>query len=63
MFGWVSCAAMRASSRNISTNSGSRQNESRIRLITTTFSKPFNPAWRVSQISAMPPVARRVSRV
>src|SRR5436305_1315630 len=50
-------AAVRASSRNIATNCGSRARCGWIRLIQTSFSNPPSPMRRARKISAIPPVA------
>ena len=46
---------MRASSRNMRTKSGLSDWCGRMRLSTTSFSKPSMPAWRARKTSAMPP--------
>src|SRR5713226_8011023 len=57
MLGWSSCAASRASLRNISTNCLSRATCGRIRFRQTSFSKPAAPACRARYTSAIPPEA------
>src|SRR5262245_20933171 len=59
--GCVSVADSRASSRNMRSSSGSSACCGRIRLSTTSFSKPSmpTPGSRARKISAMPPTARR----
>jgi hypothetical protein len=56
-FGWFSCAASFASPRNISTNCGSSARWGRMRLMTSSFSKPIGPSVLARNTSAIPPVA------
>lgn len=57
MWGWLSAAASRASSKNISTKVASFANCGRMRLMTTSFWNPAGPCVVASQISAIPPTA------
>ena len=63
IFGWMSCAVSFASSMNIETKFLSAARFGRIRLMTTTFSKPWAALIFALKTSAIPPVASRsVSR-
>ena len=54
---WWTCEAMRASSRNIATNSASSANSGSRRLAATMRLKPSSPIRRAMWIVAMPPRA------
>ena len=61
MFGWLKVAAIRASLRNIDTKSTSEAKCGKIRLTTTTFSKPDGPRRVARKISPIPPAASRLN--
>ncbi|MGC4118596.1 MAG: hypothetical protein QM765_29370 [Myxococcales bacterium] len=63
MFGWLSWAASRASSRNICTKRTSSMNCGRMRLITTCLENPAGPSARARNTSAIPPRASNLSTV
>ena len=52
-------AVMRASSRNIRTNSSSPLMSGRICLSTTSFWKPASPLWNARKMTDIPPVESR----
>ena len=52
---------VRASPRNIRTNSSSPEMSGRIDFSTTSFLKPASPFWYARKISDMPPAERRHS--
>ena len=59
ILGWMSCAVSFASSMNIETKVLSAARLGRMRLMTSSFSKPWPETILALKTSAIPPVARR----